>query len=519
MALVRSVRRKLLLSLGLVLAMLVLQAAGGLSGLVSYRSAIQGLDRVLTGEPRRAEIVTALAWAFEPLMWPALKGDEGRALRRNEMQQRLGDARKAVAAYLNQLEITAPSPDIRVPSEHILRAIDFKLGKLVAEELPRVGNAETEDEAIERLRQELSALQLSALRIPRSDTSLDSTLAEARTAYRQHFWLVSLAMVAAVIPFLIFMRCGYLWIFVPIHKLHQGASRVAQGDFSYRVQLSGHDEITQLAEKFNSMTARFEEIRNKLDGEVRERTRQALRSERLAGVGFLAAGVAHEINNPLSAISMAAESLEGRLQEAQASQTGLCADDLGVLQQYLSMIQREAFRCQQITRRLLDFSRGQDAPHARHDLTQIVREVLDMVGHMSRFRGYEIVFEDSKPVYLDVRGSEIKQVVLNMVANALEAMEGTGRLEIALVERADEVLMTFRDNGCGMTPHVLENLFEPFFTEKKNGRGTGLGLSISHRIVTDHNGRIVARSEGPGQGSTFEIHLPRRMAAVQAKAA
>jgi signal transduction histidine kinase len=137
-----------------------------------------------------------------------------------------------------------------------------------------------------------------------------------------------------------------------------------------------------------------------------------------------------------------------------------------------------------------------------------------MVGHMSRFRGYDIVFDDSRSVYLEVSGSEIKQVVLNMVANALEAMEGTGRLEIALIERADEVLMTFKDNGCGMTPHVLENLFEPFFTEKKSGRGTGLGLSISHRIVTDHGGRIEARSDGPGCGSTFAIHLPRRVAAL-----
>ncbi len=511
---VRSVRRKLLLSLALVMAMLLLQAAGGLSGLVSYRSAIQGLDRVLTGEPRRAEIVTALAWALEPLMWPALKDEKARISRQNVLQHRLTDARKAVADYLGQLESSNPPPDIRIPSELFLRRIDEKLAFILAEELPRVSQEASEDATVETMRQELSALQLSALRIPKSEVSLEATLAEARSAYRAHFWLVSVAMVAALVLFFGFMRCGYLWIFVPIHKLHQGASRVAQGDFSYRVQLSGHDEITQLAEKFNSMTARFEEIRNRLDGEVRERTRQALRSERLAGVGFLAAGVAHEINNPLSAIAMAAESLEGRLQDAQASPTGLCADDLSVLQQYLSMIQREAFRCQQITQRLLDFSRGQDAPHSRHDLTKIVREVLDMVGHMSRFRGYQIVFDDSRPVYFDVRGSEIKQVVLNMVANALEAMEGTGRLEITLVERADEVLMTFKDNGSGMTPHVLENLFEPFFTEKKSGRGTGLGLAISHRIVTDHGGRIEACSDGPGTGSTFAVHLPRRAAAL-----
>ncbi len=516
---IRSVRRKLLLSLGLVMAMLALQAAGGLSGLVSYRSAVQGLDRVLAGEPRRAEIVTALASAFEPLMWPALQGEGGRALRRNEMQKRLTDARLAVDAALRQLDITPPPPDIHAASEQILRGLDYRIGKIIQDDLPPLDEAENEAAAIEHLRQELSALQLTALKIPKSDISLDASIAEARSAYKSHFWLISGATVAAIGLFVGLIRCGYLWIFVPIHKLHQGASRVAQGDFSYRVQLSGHDEITQLAEKFNSMTARFEEIRNKLDGEVRERTRQAIRSERLAGVGFLAAGVAHEINNPLSAIAMAAESLEGRLQDAQASHAGLCEDDLSVLQQYLSMIQREAFRCQQITQRLLDFSRGQDAPHSRHDLTKIVQEVLDMVGHMSRFRGYEIVFDDSKRVYLDVRGSEIKQVVLNMVANSLEAMEGMGRLEITLVERADEVLMTFRDNGCGMTPHVLENLFEPFFTEKKNGRGTGLGLSISHRIVTDHGGRIVAHSDGPGQGSTFEIHLPRRAAAVLTPAA
>ena len=516
---VRSVRRKLLLSLALVMAMLVLQAAGGLSGLVSYRSAIQGLDRVLTGEPRRAEIVTALAWALEPVMWPALKDEQARISRQNVLEHRLTAARTAVADYLRQLELSNPPPDIHIPSELFLRRIDENLAILIHDELPLLRQEQTEDAAIETMRKELSSLQLSALRIPKSEVNLEATLADARSAYRTHFWLVSVAMVATVVLFLGFMRCGYLWIFVPIHKLHQGASRVAQGDFSYRVQLSGHDEITQLADKFNSMTSRFEEIRDRLDGEVRERTRQALRSERLAGVGFLAAGVAHEINNPLSAIAMAAESLEGRLHEAESLQTGLCADDLSVLQQYLSMIQREAFRCQQITQRLLDFSRGQDAPRSRHDLTKIVREVLDMVGHMSRFRGNQIEFDDSRPVYLDVSGSEIKQVVLNMVANALEAMEGTGRLEIALVERADEVLMTFKDNGCGMTPHVLENLFEPFFTEKKSGRGTGLGLSISHRIVSDHGGRIEALSDGPGHGSTFAIHLPRRAAAMLVNAA
>jgi two-component system NtrC family sensor kinase len=165
---------------------------------------------------------------------------------------------------------------------------------------------------------------------------------------------------------------------------------------------------------------------------------------------------------------------------------------------------------------LLDFARGQDAPRSPQDLTRIVAEVLDMVGHVSRFRGHEIVFDRSRPVPLTVNGAEIKQVVLNLVANALESMDQTGRLDIKLLEFADEVVLVFQDSGCGMTPRVLENLFEPFFTEKKSGRGTGLGLSISNRIVSDHGGRIEADSAGPGQGSTFRVHLPRRVVAAQA---
>ncbi|OYW19676.1 MAG: hypothetical protein B7Z55_08435 [Planctomycetales bacterium 12-60-4] len=185
---------------------------------------------------------------------------------------------------------------------------------------------------------------------------------------------------------------------------------------------------------------------------------------------------------------------------------------MGVLTQYLGMIQREAFRCQQITQRLLNFSRGQDGTRTVQDLAVIVGEVLDMVGHMSRFRGYEIIFDRNHAVHLLVNGPEIKQVVLNLVANALESMSDTGRLEITITEQADEVLLSLKDNGCGMTPHVLENLFEPFFTSKASGRGTGLGLSITHRIVNDHGGRIEALSDGPGLGSTFRIHLPRQAA-------
>lgn len=531
----RSIRRKLVASLALVVAMLLVLGAAGLSGLYSYRAVIRDLEHMTTSSPRRSEVLDAIGYAFEPLMpldveqsrlyqeqlnaqfavEPMRTPEPGRLrLNAQEIESRLHGLRELLNDFHRRIEQDAPTPDVRLLADTLLHRVDEDLVRMLRWDVPRLSSAE-EVAAAESIRNGLMRIQQTVRTIPRIDYGLDRQVEIAKGVYRSRFgWIIG-SMVATVVLFALLVHCGYRWVFVPIRRLHQGASRVAQGDFSYRVQVAGTDEMANLADKFNQMTARFEEIRDRLDGEVRERTKQALRSERLAGVGFLASGVAHEINNPLSAIAMAAESLEGRIHSAE-DDGGLGPDDFGVLRQYLGMIQREAFRCQQITQRLLDFSRGQDAPRSRQDIVKIIGEVLDMVGHMSRFRGHEIIFDRTEPVYAEVNPSELKQVVLNLVANALESMEGRGRLEIVAAEQSDEVLLSFRDNGCGMTPRVLENLFEPFFTEKKNGRGTGLGLSISHRIVTDHGGRIEALSDGPGQGSLFRVHLPRRTAGKRA---
>lgn len=507
----RTIRRKLFWSGALVMAMLGLQAFGGLSGLVAYRSVIQDLKHEFSQTPRLTEVLAAISAAQEPLVWQEIGTPQARQFRQQETQRRIKHLQDLVGQYQLRLNNETQSPGRRLLLDTLLFQVNDNLSKLQQQVVPALADTQQSAQATSLLQAELAKIQLTIIDLPRSHQGLETRLDEAMSIYNSRFWWIVTSTIAAVVLFLSVLNCGYRWIFAPIRELHQGASRVAQGDFTYRLQVRGDDEMAQLADKLNQMTARFEEIRDQLDKEVRERTKQALRSERLAGVGFLSAGVAHEINNPLSAIAMAAESLEGRIQEAQ-SLGGIGTDDLGVLTQYLGMIQREAFRCQQITQRLLDFSRGHDAPKTSQDLTRIVSEVLDMVGHMSRFRGYEIVFDRNTPVYLTVNGSEIKQVVLNLVANALESMTGTGRLEITISEYADEVIMAFRDNGCGMSPHVLENLFEPFFTAKPSGRGTGLGLSIVHRIVSDHGGRIEPSSAGEGQGSTFKVHLPRRVA-------
>jgi signal transduction histidine kinase len=222
-------------------------------------------------------------------------------------------------------------------------------------------------------------------------------------------------------------------------------------------------------------------------------------------VGFLAAGVAHEINNPLAAIALCAESLESRTRELLDP-----ADpNHEVIASYLKMIQQESFRCKEITGKLLDFSRLGDVQRQPTDLRELVQGVIDMVGHLGRYHGKHIVFTCDEPVIASVNAQEMKQVVLNLLTNALDSLDHDGTVQIDLSAARDQVLLVVTDNGCGMDDEVLEHLFEPFFTRRRNGSGTGLGLSITYRIISEHGGQIDAKSEGPGRGARFRVTLPQ----------
>jgi signal transduction histidine kinase len=295
----------------------------------------------------------------------------------------------------------------------------------------------------------------------------------------------------------------YRWVFKPLKLLGHGSRRVASGDFDYRIHLNTHDEMAELADALNDMTERFREIRDDLDRQVQLRTREVIRSEQLASVGFLAAGVAHEINNPLASIAMCAESLESRLESLAPEEA-----DAQVARRYLSLIQSEAFRCKGITEKLLDFSRLGEVKRQATALLALVQDVAEMLRHVGRFAGRTIEIEEGQDVLVMVNPQEIKQVVLNLLVNALDSIEEQGSVRVAARRSGGEGVLTVTDDGCGMTGEVLDHLFEPFFTRRKAGQGTGLGLSIVHRIVTDHGGHIDVASDGPGQGSTFRVTLP-----------
>jgi signal transduction histidine kinase len=303
-----------------------------------------------------------------------------------------------------------------------------------------------------------------------------------------------------------------VWVFRPIKELQAGVHRVHGGNFDQPITLSSKDELEDLANEFNAMTVRLRDIYKSLAQQVNERTRQLVRSERMVSVGFLAAGVAHEINNPLASIAFCSEALERRLQDVLSKSPA----DAETITKYLKMVQQEAFRCKQITQKLLDFSRsgGRREPV---DLTALIADVLEVAQHLPNAKGKTVEFRADRPLNAIVSGPDIKSVVLNLVVNALDSMAEGGKLTATLTDRDTHAEMVFADTGCGMTAEVLENIFEPFYTRSRTGNGTGLGLSISHQIVDQHGGTIVATSGGAGRGSTFTVRLPVRAEAAPPK--
>jgi signal transduction histidine kinase len=326
---------------------------------------------------------------------------------------------------------------------------------------------------------------------------------EVRIGYRTLIVTTWASALAAAVLLAALGVLTYRWVFRPLRLLGHGSRRVAAGDFDFRIRLDTRDEMAELAGALNEMTERFQEIRDDLDRQVQLRTREVIRNEQLASVGFLAAGVAHEINNPLASIAMCAESLESRLEPLSVDDA-----DARVTRRYLELIQNEAFRCKGITEKLLDFSRLGEVRRQATALGVLVADVADMLRHVGRFAGKSIEIDEGPDVLVMGNPQELKQVVLNLLVNALDCVDEGGHVRVGVKRGGGEALLTFTDDGCGMTEEVLEHLFEPFFTRRRSGQGTGLGLSIVHRIVADHGGRIEAASAGPGQGSTFRVTLP-----------
>lgn len=281
----------------------------------------------------------------------------------------------------------------------------------------------------------------------------------------------------------------------PIGRLVLASREWGEGNLDHRVGLVQTNEISQLANTFNAMAASLQDRDRRLKEHA---SQQIMKSEKLATLGQLAAGVAHEINNPLGGALM---------------YTHLALENIGPDHPQRSNLEKatgELSRCRDIVRGLLDFARQTEPKIEEADVNVTLERTLALVENQPAFHNVQLVKELSPvlpKVPMDI--SQMQQVFANIILNAVEAMEQRGQLVVTTGADENErhVEIVFRDSGCGIQPEDLARVFEPFYTTKEVGRGTGLGLAISHGIVTRHKGSIEV-SSGPGEGTTVIIKLP-----------
>jgi signal transduction histidine kinase len=522
------IRKKLVLCLGLLLAMVGTLGWGGIYGLYAYRSLVRSLGRRVPELPladalsqRVGDLRVALS-DDAPLVQEVESGQHSRyhdnapivRYARQEFEACLANVKICLDQYRQRL-LYNPDHEGQIGDSRqeweTVGEIDVLLKRI--DDTIRDQNWLLDEPKRGTLTHELEALQLLAAQLPTHlYKKISESTVDAKRQYRTLLTLIWTISGAAVLLLGLFVHLFYRGVFRPLRILINGSRKVAQGRFDYRIRLQTHDEMSELAGAMNDMTARFQAIRDDLDGQVQERTKQVVRSEQLASVGFLAAGVAHEINNPLASIAMCAESLEGRIQPLLGD-----GGEHAVVRNYLQMIQSEAFRCKGITEKLLDFSRMGEVKRQPTELGELVGGVIEMARHLGKYQDKNIEFSPAEPVTVSANPQELKQVVLNLLANGLDSLDAGGTVKIDLHRQGHEAELAFADNGCGMTAEVQEHLFEPFFTRRRGGQGTGLGLSIVYRIVSDHEGTIDVHSDGPNRGSTFRVRLPLASAAVQAQ--
>jgi signal transduction histidine kinase len=510
-------RHKLVLGLALVVGSVALLLGGALFGLSSYLETMQTTQRKL----REMQIVVQLRDHIQKIA-SAVQTPRADGPSAQDHEQKMKDAvqevRHTLAGYRATLENDPLrgrlDPDGGESEAALIGRMEATLGRLedavtranapqvITAENPQAGKSRLGDDPdVQRAYDDLSRYANDLFLILLSD--IDTSFKRSEANHRRSLTVAGFATALAIVLVLTLLYYFRVWVFTPIKELQAGVHRVHEGNFDHPIRLGSKDELEELADEFNAMTARLREVYKDLARQVNERTRQLVRSERMVSVGFLAAGVAHEINNPLASIAFCAEALERRLHDLLARAPG----ESEVVLKYLRMMQDEAQRCKQITQKLLDFSRsgGKREPA---ELTHLIRDVIEVAQCLPNARGKRIDFRTEGPVVAPVSVPDVKGVVLNLVVNALDSMAEGGLLTVSLAARGELAEVTFADTGCGMTPDVLENLFEPFFSRSRTGNGTGLGLSVSHQVIDGHGGTIAAASPGPGRGSTFTVRLP-----------
>jgi two-component system NtrC family sensor kinase len=300
------------------------------------------------------------------------------------------------------------------------------------------------------------------------------------------------SVISALVPNLLLLLLIVRTISRPLRKLTVAAVQVTKGDYGTEVDLRrSNDEIGLLAESFNEMSRKMaSDIEN-----LQKMNEQLMRADKLAAMGTLAAGVAHEVNNPLASISS--------LIQMMRSENG--AVDTG---ERLEMIQTQILRISRVTKDLTDFARARPAAKAALDINKVIETSLRLAEFDSTFQRLRITKDLSMDLPAIVADpDQLQQVFLNIFLNARDVMPDGGELKVSTRGLNGEVEIEISDSGPGIDPDSAKQIFDPFFTTKPAGKGTGLGLAVCYGIVTAHGGRLEFRQR-ENSGAVFVVSLP-----------
>jgi two-component system NtrC family sensor kinase len=299
---------------------------------------------------------------------------------------------------------------------------------------------------------------------------------------RMNLWSAVAINLGIIMPFLTFFK-----IFKPLRTIKKAAVAIAEGRFKGVEVLNTRDEMQQVMEAFNTMVQ-----------ELARRQDQVIQSKKLASIGTLTAGVAHQLNNPLNNISTS----------CQIALAELDAGDRELLLKMLNNIDQETLRARDVVQGLLEFSRSKEFSLRNSQLLQLVNRAVRLVkSQIPADISVTVNIPENLTVPIDVQ--RMQEVFLNLIINAAQAIENSGTISIdaAMVEAENVVQIEVHDSGPGISPELQEQLFDPFYTTKEEGKGTGLGLSVVYGIIQKHQGEISVRSS-LGEGATFIIKLP-----------
>ncbi|HOC44327.1 MAG TPA: ATP-binding protein [Thermoanaerobaculales bacterium] len=277
----------------------------------------------------------------------------------------------------------------------------------------------------------------------------------------------------------------------PILTLNETMKRAGLGDLGVRAAAGGGDEVGELSGAFNRM---MDELQAAREREKAQRT-QLAQADKMAAVGTLAAGVAHEVNNPLAGVTACLENLRAN------------PDDDEMRSRYLDLIGDGLARIERTITNLLNFSRQREVKLEPTSLNHSLRHVVELVGYQLRQAGVQVAFDlDADQAMVMADHFQMEQLFLNLVLNAIGAMPEGGALTLKTRVGRGEVTVDVKDTGTGIPEEIRGRVFDPFFTTREAGEGTGLGLAVSHSIVAAHGGTIEVESV-PGAGTTFRVHF------------